>query len=165
MSSLPPSCATCSGQALMAEVTSSEVVPAARMSDVRHHLHARSPRWIQFSGHGRPSSQATPLSASSGSSATKDDGWATGGNFTGPLVFENDLAATAGQQPTLEGQDFVALLEHCHRLEGVFLNACHTQGFAEHINSQLPSVAVIGWPAAVTDNEAYKFAEVRSRGE
>jgi len=148
---------------LLTRVKSHEVVAAARWSDVAAYLVAPNdremaekdaatalgkarwggtrtynPRWLQFSGHAR---------------------------LGGRLVFEPDVKAgpqhggEAAREVAPSPEAFAEILGHCPRLEGVFLNACHTGMLARHVNACLPEVACVGWEDSVLDLESFAFAK------
>jgi hypothetical protein len=136
---------------LLTAIRSAEVVPAARFpKDVADYLVgsagdprgprcAYSPRWITFSGHARaPAAAADPARG-----------------FSCPLVFQEYSEKTHGREvrwPATPSADaFVEMLSHCTRLEGVFLNACHTNAYAAHVNRRLPEVAVVAWAESPSD--------------
>jgi hypothetical protein len=136
-------------------ISSKEVIPAARFpKDVEDCLRAKpvkwgsrlsapqySPRWIQFSGHGRQIPTKDGISSDSEC----------------PLVFEQDYKPDKfDKKPS--AQDFVNILKLCVRLEGVYLNACYSAEYAEYINKCLPMVATIGWRLKTNDTEAYAFS-------
>jgi len=141
---------------------------------------AYSPRIVQFSGHAisaNHSSTAEEEEEAGGESAgplvfeqdlTNDKDHRhpqAATNTTASSSSSSSTAQSSRQRPLpkpLSGPSeasFVEVLSRCPRLEGVFLNACGTSGYARHIARCLPEVGVVCWRGEVAGQLAFKFAE------